>query len=338
MTQFRLPVFLCFVAAVVVGVIGTTGIAQETEKAGTMKVVFLGDSITQAGAGPTGYVTLVKEALKQRHPDKPIEVIGAGISGHKVPDLQARLQRDVLVHKPNLVVIYIGINDVWHSQSNNGTPKDKYESGLKDIISQIHGVGSRVILCTPTMIGEKTDGSNSLDAMLEEYSEISRNVAKETSVTLLDLRKKMVRELQILNADQAGKGVLTSDGVHLNDAGNEFLKDCMLPTVESVLSGTVLKHVVMFKFKPDTKQADINRVSDGFVELAANVDTVVDFDFGEDNSFEGLNQGYTHCYIVTFKNAADRDAYLPHPAHLEFVKMLAPFIDGALVNDFWAQD
>src|SRR5262249_44270418 len=78
------------------------------------RIIFLGDSITQSGAGPKGYVTLVKSALKKDQAELKVEVIGAGISGNKVPDLQKRLKRDVIDKKPTVVVIYIGINDVWH--------------------------------------------------------------------------------------------------------------------------------------------------------------------------------------------------------------------------------
>src|SRR5690349_23688471 len=74
------------------------------------RIVFLGDSITQQGAGPKGYVTLIRKELEEKHPDLNAEVIGAGISGNKVPDLQRRLDKDVLQKKPTVVVIYIGIN------------------------------------------------------------------------------------------------------------------------------------------------------------------------------------------------------------------------------------
>src|SRR5688572_10923283 len=63
------------------------------------RIVFLGDSITQAGVGPKGYVTVIKNALKERHADLDIEVIGAGISGNKVPDLQKRVEKDVIAKK-----------------------------------------------------------------------------------------------------------------------------------------------------------------------------------------------------------------------------------------------
>ena len=82
------------------------------------RIVFLGDSITQGGVSPKGYVTLIKNRMAEKHKDLEIEVIGAGISGNKVPDLQKRLDKDVIAKKPTLVVIYIGINDVWHGEND----------------------------------------------------------------------------------------------------------------------------------------------------------------------------------------------------------------------------
>lgn len=123
------------------------------------KIVFLGDSITDAGAGPQGYVTLVRKGLTERKKELNLEVIGAGVSGNKVPDLQYRLNKDVLSKKPYLVVIYIGINNVWWwdiRKDAGGTPKDKYEAGLKDLIARIIKAGAYPLLCTPSVIGEKT--------------------------------------------------------------------------------------------------------------------------------------------------------------------------------------
>ncbi|QJW93648.1 SGNH/GDSL hydrolase family protein [Frigoriglobus tundricola] len=198
------------------------------------KIVFLGDSITQAGVEPTGYVTLIKAALTEKHKDLGIEIIGAGISGNKVPDLQKRLQKDVLDKKPTLVVIYIGINDVWHGESNpaNGTSKEKYEAGLKEIIGKIKGTGARVVLCTPTVIGEKKTGTNKLDAQLDEYAAISRTVAKDTGSQLCDLRKAFVEHLAKNNDKDKESGILTSDRVHLNDAGNKFVADAIITTID----------------------------------------------------------------------------------------------------------
>lgn len=194
------------------------------------RIVFLGDSITQGGVSPRGYVTLIRKSLADKHGDLGIEIIGAGISGNKVPDLQKRLDRDVLQKKPTLVVIYIGINDVWHGERDpkRGTLPDRFEAGLKDVISQIQKAGGRVVLCTPSVIGEKPDGSNPLDARLDQYSKISRGVAKAMDVPLCDLRAAFVEHLKKHNTDGKDRGVLTSDRVHLNDAGNRFVADTIL--------------------------------------------------------------------------------------------------------------
>ncbi len=312
--------------------------------AANSKVVFLGDSITQAGARPDGYVSLVRRAIEAKYPDKKIEIIGAGISGNKVPDLQKRLERDVLSKKPTTVVIYIGINDVWHSQNGRGTPQDVYEAGLRDIISQINDAGANVVLCTPSMIGEKTDGSNPLDSMLEEYASISRSVAKETHSAMHDLRAEFLSYLKSKNTENQPKGILTTDGVHLNAAGNQFVADQMLaalgvtspdkPAVPTAKDQSMMRHIVLFKFKDDLDQAKIDEVVEAFGQLPKQIEQIVDYEAGTNVSPENLDQGYTHCFVVTFRNAADRDAYLPHPAHKAFVKLIDGKIDQVLVFDF----
>lgn len=298
------------------------------------RIVFLGDSITQAGAAPGGYVTLVKEQLARTHPDLGIEVIGAGISGNRVPDLEERLDRDVLEKKPTLVVIYIGINDVWHSLNGRGTSKSDYEQGLRRIVKRIHDAGARVILCTPSVIGEKHDGSNPLDAMLDEYCQISRQAASAANVRLLDLRKQFLAHEKAANKENAEKNVLTNDGVHLNAAGNKFVAERVIEVLES--SGKLLRHVVLFKFKSDVTPEQIQDVVAAFGGLKSKIDTIEDFEWGTDVSVENRSEGFTHCFVVSFRDQAGRDTYLPHAAHQEFVKLVGPRIDKVLVIDFWA--
>jgi lysophospholipase L1-like esterase len=220
--------------AVAASLISMSSIVRADELKKGDRIVFLGDSITAGGVKPNGYVTLIKNHLTEKYKDLGIEVIGAGVSGNKVPNLQARLDKDVLAKKPTLVVIYIGINDVWHGEKNpaNGTPPDKYEAGLKEIIGKIQGAGARVILCTPSVIGEKKDGANSLDKKLDEYSEISRKVAADTKSQLCDLRKAFLEYEKANNKEDKEKGVLTGDRVHLNDAGNKFVAETMLKVIE----------------------------------------------------------------------------------------------------------
>jgi lysophospholipase L1-like esterase/poly(3-hydroxybutyrate) depolymerase len=189
------------------------------------RVVFFGDSITESAVHERGYVRVLEAELAARAPALGVELIGAGISGHRVPDLLARVDRDVIAKKPNVVVIYIGINDVWHSLSGRGTKKDEYGAGLRTLVQKLNAAQATVLLCTPSVIGEKKAGANQLDAMLDEYAAITRGVAAELRVPLLDLRQLFVDHLATHNAKDADRGVLTTDGVHLNDAGNRFVAE-----------------------------------------------------------------------------------------------------------------
>ena len=231
----RAPLFLSLVVTGMIACLSfRASAADQKPLAKGERIVFLGDSITQAGVGAKGYVTLIKQELEARHKDLGIEVIGAGISGNKVPDIQGRLDRDVLSKKPTIVVIYIGINDVWHGEKDpaRGTSPDRYAAGLHDVIRRSQEAGARVILCTPTVIGEKRSGGNSLDAKLDQYADISRKVAKDENVQLCDLRKAFVDYLQKHNAEDSEKGILTGDRVHLNDAGNRLVADTILKSLD----------------------------------------------------------------------------------------------------------
>jgi len=318
------------------------------------RVVFLGDSITQGGAGPKGYISVFKEMLAERKPDLKVEVIGAGISGNKVPDLERRLEKDVLSKNPSVVVIYIGINDVWHSERGQGTSKEDFEAGLRRIIEQINKQDGRVVLCTASVIGEKTDGSNKLDKMLDEYCEVSRKVAAETKSQLLDLRKEFLAQIKANNADNKEAGILTTDRVHLNDAGNLFVAEQMYTALlgggqagaqaeaksnssKTSRGDSVLRHVVLFKFKDDASKEQVKEVTDAFSALPGKIDAIKEFEWGTDVGVEKLAQGFTHCFIVTFADEKGRDAYLPHPAHEDFKKIVGPVLDKVLVVDFWTK-
>lgn len=228
--------FSCLMASAVLGLMVGSGLADDsgiTLKKGD-RIVFLGDSITQGGdSNDKGYVRLIRKTLTEKA-DLGIEVIGAGISGNKVPDLQRRLEKDVLSRKPTIVVIYIGINDVWHGENDpaRGTLPEAFAAGLKDVIGRCTEAGAKVVICTPTVIGEKKDGGNKLDQRLDQYSDISRNLAKEMKLPLCDLRKAFLDHLKEHNAKNAESGILTSDRVHLNDAGNKFVADTMLKVID----------------------------------------------------------------------------------------------------------
>jgi isoamyl acetate esterase len=189
-----------------------------------IRVLFFGDSITQAGALPNGYILKLDSIIKQSHLPDTIELTGAGIGGNKVYDLYLRMEEDVLKKAPDMVVIYVGINDVWHkASSGTGTDADKFEKFYRAIIKRLQDKNIRVVVCTPSVIGERNDNSNQQDGDLNQYSNIIRGIAKDLSLQVCDLRKAFSDYLKANNTANAEKGILTTDRVHLNEKGNLFV-------------------------------------------------------------------------------------------------------------------
>jgi hypothetical protein len=110
-------------------------------------------------------------------------------------------------------------------------------------------------------------------------------------------------------------------------------EDCLPEGEENHL----LRHIVMFKFKDGTPSQKIKEIEDAFRALPDKIDAICGFEWGTDVSVENLQQGITHCFLVTFRSEADRAEYFPHPAHREFGKMLGPHLDKVLVVDYWAR-
>lgn len=100
--------------------------------------------------------------------------------------------------------------------------------------------------------------------------------------------------------------------------------------------GKLLRHVVMFQFKDSSSEADVQKIVDAFRALPNKIPQIADFEYGTDNSPEKLADGFTHCFLVTFKSEKDRDVYLPHEAHQAFVDVLKPHLEKVLVIDYWA--
>lgn len=194
------------------------------------KVIFFGDSITQAGVQNNGYINLLKKTLDPNQ----YELIGAGVGGNKVYDLYLRMEEDVLNKKPDLVFIYVGINDVWHKLgARTGTDYDKYLKFYQALINKIQANGSKVVLCTPTVIGEKKNDANEVDADLNLYAKGVRELAAKNNLPLCDLRKAFVDYENANNTNDLEKGILTTDKVHLNDKGNQLVANTMLPFVKT---------------------------------------------------------------------------------------------------------
>jgi hypothetical protein len=114
--------------------------------------------------------------------------------------------------------------------------------------------------------------------------------------------------------------------------------ESMIQTEISLAPEKLLRHVVLFKFKDESSPEDIKNVEDAFRGLATKIEAIYDFEWGTNNSPEGLDEGFTHCFLVTFKDEAGRAEYLPHPDHNAFVDILRPHLDKVLVVDYWTQN
>jgi isoamyl acetate esterase len=199
------------------------------------KVVFFGDSITEAGVKPGGYILKVADLAARENKSAQYDFIGSGIGGNKVYDLYLRLEDDVLSKNPDVVVIYIGVNDVWHKQSHGtGTDYDKFEKFYNALIKKIQAKGAKVILATPAVVGERTDFSNELDGDLNRYSSLIRSIAQSHKLPLVDLRKAFLDYNKTNNTENKESGILTSDRVHLNDKGNELVATEMWKAIRSL--------------------------------------------------------------------------------------------------------
>jgi lysophospholipase L1-like esterase len=209
--------------------------ATDTNHQRKKKVIFFGDSITQQGVAPGGYVDLMNTMLKDQKQDNAYELIGAGIGGNKVYDLYLRMEEDVLAKKPDVVFIFVGVNDVWHKQSaGTGTDPDKFEKFYAAILAKLKAANIKVALVTPAAIGERTDFSNQLDGDLNKYSGMIRQLASKNELPLVDLRKIFLDYNLKNNKDNKESGILTSDRVHLNAAGNRIVAESMWQTLKDI--------------------------------------------------------------------------------------------------------
>jgi lysophospholipase L1-like esterase len=192
------------------------------------KVIFFGDSITQMGVNPGGYITKIDSLCRKQGMADQFEFIGKGIGGNKVYDLYLRLERDVMAHNPDIVVIYIGVNDVWHkSGAGTGTDADKFVQFYQALIDRMKEKNIRIILASPAVIGERTDFSNQQDGDLNLYSNLVRELANKNKLELVDLRKAFLDYNLKNNPENKDRGILTTDRVHLNQKGNLLVAEEM---------------------------------------------------------------------------------------------------------------
>jgi len=196
-------------------------------------ILFFGDSITQQGVEANGYIIQLQQLLPEQIVKK-YNLIGAGIGGNKITDLYNRLP-SLLAHKPSIVIIFIGINDVWHKQTIGGTDAATFETTYQAIIDELVRENCKIMLCTPTVIGELPNNQNNLDADLDDYTTIITQLGVKNVLPIAHLRKAFTYYINQHNQLANYKGLLTTDGVHLNQKGNQLVAETMATQLINIL-------------------------------------------------------------------------------------------------------
>lgn len=200
---------------------------SETQHSSLVKpgttLVFLGDSITE---DPNGYVSLCARRLQDNR------VINAGVSGNKANDMLARLDRDVLPHQPDWVLISVGINDVWHGfydfdreaplpdfDPERGHPLPQFERALRQMLERLDGV--QTMLISPTVIGD--DPRSRENRMLAQYVVAMKGLAAAEQVMYCPMHEQYWQA-----REQDPTAIFTTDGVHMSPAGATLMAGVVL--------------------------------------------------------------------------------------------------------------
>ena len=195
---------------------------------GTRTLVFIGDSITDAGRRDdverlgTGYVRLLRDALHERGAD--VEIVNTGIGGHRVRDLRARWAADAIAHEPDVLTVYVGINDTWRRyDAGDPTSAEDFERDYRAILEEAVAAGvGRLILIEP-FVTPIDDGQRTWHEDLDPKRDVVARLAREFGADLVPLHG-------ILADAGAGlaDGALAWDGVHPTPAGERVIADAWL--------------------------------------------------------------------------------------------------------------
>ena len=217
---------------------------------GVHRIVCLGDSITQFGDGPTGYVGLIRAYLAQVMVPQPIEVLNAGVSGNTSNDELGRLSRDVLDKKPDLVTVSVGVNDVWHgfdaTHPQGGGPGGVllpvYRANVEKMVTTLQQQGIVVVLLSPTVIGE--DLNDPRNAVVPGYVAALQDIARVHKCLYVDQLSSFETYLDLYRTSGHTDNLLTGDGVHMNDWGNRIMAARILSALLSPAPKGVTLHAL----------------------------------------------------------------------------------------------
>jgi acyl-CoA thioesterase I len=187
------------------------------------KIVFLGDSIT---AAPGGYVSMTDAMIGALQPGWSVACINAGVGGHKVGDMLARIGEDVIAHDPDWVTISVGINDVWHGL--NGTPIDAFRERYVELVDRLaNQTVAKLALFTTTVIGE--DLENEANRRLIPYNDFIRKVAHDRNMLLVPMNEEFHKAITAWRKREEWTDLrFTTDGVHMKPPGDMLMAMTLL--------------------------------------------------------------------------------------------------------------
>ncbi len=228
MKRFSLTPILVLagIAALSVQALSAAAPLPDTLK-GVHRIVTLGDSITQGGAHPGGYVWQIQEYLNVLYPKQKIQVVNAGISGHKSNDMLARFQRDVVDKKPDLITISVGINDVWHGftpehpagYGPRRVPLPEFRQNVAAMLEAARKAHAKVVLFTTTIFEDQPNSIRNL--RVAEYNDALRELAREYGAAVADQNAAFMAAWE--QNRSTGGGKLTADQVHMAPAGDTLM-------------------------------------------------------------------------------------------------------------------
>ncbi len=194
-----------------------------------MKILFFGDSITEAGRNlldrrdlGVGYVKIVAGKLRLLYPEADLEFLNCGVGGDTTADLLVRIGEDVVDQQPDCVVLQVGINDVWKrfSVGEIVTP-DEFRGNYEKIVAQLKATGAKLVIIQPYLL--KIDDKQRFRPYLNEFLAIIREIAEREQIPVVPMDEIFTGLSQDIKPAQ-----FSADGVHPTHRGCRYIADCLI--------------------------------------------------------------------------------------------------------------
>ena len=192
-------------------------------------VVFVGDSITEKGANPDGWIGLMMESILTYRGGDSIVLHGRGMGGWTLQQLRDAFDERIAWLDATVIVIEIGMNDLLSGEYEDTPAKrTRFELGYNDLIWRSRRAGAKPVLLTHTLWGEQKPGTNEYDERLDAYSALIRKIGIKKQCPVIEIRKPFLEYCAANNPDDLKEGILTVDRKHFTPRGHRLMADLMI--------------------------------------------------------------------------------------------------------------